>query len=207
MADTLPYMNGYGTITKVLEKIKTAATPPRFTQDFLATKLGLPGGTPRPVIPFLKRAGFLGSDGIPTELYRRFRNTAESKRAGAEALRTAYQRLYEMNEYAHELSDEKLKGLIVQATGMDANSPAVRAMVGSFKALRDFASFDAETERTEPEPEHEPAEATEGTRREAKEAPARIGLSYTINLNLPSTSDIAVFDAIFRSLRAHLLKG
>jgi hypothetical protein len=199
-------MNGYGTITKVLEKIKTAATPPRFTQDFLATKLGLPGGTPRPVIPFLKRAGFLGGDGIPTDLYKRFRNPTESRRAGAEALKTAYQRLYEMNEYAHELGDDKLKGLIVQATGMDAGSPAVRAMIGSFKALRDFASFESEPE-SETESAGEPAEPTESTRQEARATPARIGLSYTINLNLPSTSDIAVFDAIFKSLRANLLKG
>jgi hypothetical protein len=33
--------------------------------------------------------------------------------------------------------------------------------------------------------------------------PIRFG--YTINLNLPATSDIAVFDAIFKSLRDHLL--
>lgn len=69
----LPYINAYGNITKALERIKNAATPDRFTQDFLGTKLGLAGGSARPVIPFLKRVGFLGSDGIPTELYRRFR--------------------------------------------------------------------------------------------------------------------------------------
>jgi hypothetical protein len=31
-------------------------------------------------------------------------------------------------------------------------------------------------------------------------------LSYTINLNLPETSDIAVFNAIFASLRENLIK-
>lgn len=34
-----------------------------------------------------------------------------------------------------------------------------------------------------------------------------LNLSYTINLNLPATSDQAVFNAIFRSLREHLLNG
>lgn len=38
---TLPYVPAYGTITKVPEKIKTASTPPRFTQDFLATTLDI----------------------------------------------------------------------------------------------------------------------------------------------------------------------
>jgi Family of unknown function (DUF5343) len=58
----IPYIAGYGSITRALEGIKTAATRDRFTHDFLSTKLGLKGGTPRPVIPFLKRTGFLHSD-------------------------------------------------------------------------------------------------------------------------------------------------
>jgi hypothetical protein len=33
-----------------------------------------------------------------------------------------------------------------------------------------------------------------------------LSLGYTINLNLPATSDIAVFNAIFKSLREHLLR-
>jgi hypothetical protein len=32
-------------------------------------------------------------------------------------------------------------------------------------------------------------------------------LGYNINLNLPATSDIAVFNAIFKSLRENLLKA
>jgi len=54
----LPYVTAYGNITKVLEKIKSAETPGRFTQDFLATTLDMPGGSAKPVIPFLKRTGF-----------------------------------------------------------------------------------------------------------------------------------------------------
>ena len=34
---------------------------------------------------------------------------------------------------------------------------------------------------------------------------AGLRLGYTINLNLPATTDIAVFNAIFKSLREHLL--
>ena len=33
-----------------------------------------------------------------------------------------------------------------------------------------------------------------------------LNLAYTINLNLPATSDIAVFNAIFKSLKENLLK-
>lgn len=34
-----------------------------------------------------------------------------------------------------------------------------------------------------------------------------MNLGYTINLNLPATSDIAVFNAIFKSLRENLLRN
>ena len=33
----------------------------------------------------------------------------------------------------------------------------------------------------------------------------KINLSYTINLNLPVTKDIEVFNAIFKSLKQHIL--
>ena len=36
--------------------------------------------------------------------------------------------------------------------------------------------------------------------------PVKFGLSYQINLVLPKTDDIAVFNAIFKSLKDHLLK-
>ena len=47
----VPYVTAYGNIDKALERIQPAQTPTRFTQDFLATKLSLKGGSARPVIP------------------------------------------------------------------------------------------------------------------------------------------------------------
>lgn len=208
MADKLPYVTGYGVVTKALEKIKAAATPPRFTQDFLSTKLGLKGGSARPVIPFLKRAGFLGSDGVPSDVYKRFRNPTESGRAAATALRTAYRPLYDMNEYVHDLTDKDLRGLIVQATGAEPDSQTVKVILGSFKALKSFATFTDGEEQAQAEADEIPESKEEVTTGVAASAQAslKMGLSYTINLNLPATSDIAVFNAIFKSLRDHLLR-
>lgn len=81
----LPYVTAYGNITKALQAIQRASTPDRFTQDFLSTKLGLPGGSPKPVIPFLKRTGFLASDGTPTELYTRFPQSCLRWQRGSES--------------------------------------------------------------------------------------------------------------------------
>jgi hypothetical protein len=103
--------------------------------------------------------------------------------------------------------------VVVQVTGAEPQSTTVKAIVGSFKALKAFASFDGSADLSRPQggvaAEGKLAEATE-----IQDDPARfddqhlaggIKLGYTINLNLPATSEIAVFDAIFKSLREHLL--
>lgn len=208
-SEPVPYVNAYGNITKALERIKTASTPDRFTQDFLSTKLALKGGSARPVLPFLKRTGFVGTDGAPTSRYKRFRNSASSGAAAAEALRAGYQALYEINEYAHELSDDELKGVVVQATGAAEGSSTVRAIVGSFKALKAFATFDDGADDYELANEEDEEDEQEGQQErcdlDAEGLPRGLRLGYTINLHLPATSDVAVFNAIFKSLRENLL--
>jgi hypothetical protein len=204
---TLPYVTGYGHITKALEKVRAASTPARFTQDFLDTKLGLSSSSARAVIPFLKRTGFLGSDGVPTDLYRRFRNSSHSGAAAAEALRIGYKPLFEMNEYVHEAKDTELRGLIVQVTGAETDSQQVRVIPGSFKALKTFADFSAGTEAKGEQP-HEEVPGDEPDRHVGGDGagPRKINLGYTINLHLPATSEVAVFNAILKSLREHLLQ-
>lgn len=212
--EKLPYVVSTGSLTKVLTKIQAAATPARFTQDFLATKLGLPGGSAKPVIPFLKRTGFLGSDGTPTELYKRFRNQRQRGSAAAEALRTGYESLFQANEYAHELSDEDLRGLIVQLTGVEEGSRVLTAVVASFKALLEHAVFD-ETEGNNTDDSPSPVgdediddneSAPTSFQDETEALVGGLNIGYTINLHLPATSDIAVFNAIFKSLRENLLR-
>ena len=203
MADhNIPYVATYGNIARALEAMQKAQTPERFTQDFLATKLGLKGSRAKLVIPFFKKTGFLASDGTPTSLYRRFRNPSQTKTAAAEALRKGFAPLYEINEYAHDLSDSDLKGVVVQATGLDDSSSTIRMIIGSFKALRAFADFDItiqEDVNGQESADVKPSEEDLGL-------PVGLNLGYTINLHLPATSDIAVYNAIFKSLREHLLR-
>lgn len=205
---TLPYVPTYGSIAKALERIKSASTPERFTQDFLSTKLNLKGGSPKPVIPFLKRTGFLNSDGSPTELYKQFRNESLRGKAAADAIKKGFHSLYEINEYAHDLDEKELAGLIVQATGLDSKSSTVKIILGSFKALKSYANFETnvpETVKLPKTPKQEiPSTSSELPKQDGRPLDFRLG--YTINLNLPPTSDIAVFNAIFKSLREHLLE-
>ena len=190
----LPYINAPGNITKVLQKLKQAETPPQFTQDYLATTLDMPGGSAKPVIPFLKRTGFLTSDGTPTDLYKRFRNPAQSGAAAAEALKNGYKDLYTINEYIHDAKDPDLKGAVVQATGAEDSSKVVTAIVGSFKALKAFVETPLLSR-----------DDNIGSGGGDGKPPVGLQFGYTINLHLPATENVAVFNAIFKSLRDHLL--
>lgn len=209
MADAsskVPYLQAPGNIKRVLDKIQQATTPPKFTQDFLATTLDMSGGAARPIIPFFKRAEFLSSDGTPTELYKQFKNPSARGAAAAQGLRNAYSALYEVNEYVHDAKDPDLKGLILQVTGLEEDSKLVGAMVSSFKTFREYADFDADAVApSEGNEGHSDGNGALGMQQRLTLPQGNVQLGYTINLNLPATTDIAVFNAIFKSLREHLL--
>lgn len=211
MPANLPYVASPGSIKTALEKIRSAATPERVTKDFVSTVLQIKGGTGGNIPPFLKRIGFVGSDGAPTDLYRRFRNPATGGAAVADAIRLGYKDLLQANEYFYRLSDKELLALIVQVTGVEADNRAATLTLSAIKALKAFANFDAVDiagEGMEQKPVHEPA--PKGVNLPAYPSgngQVGLNLSYTINLNLPATADQAVFNAIFRSLKEHLLSG
>lgn len=208
----LPYMLAPGVLSRILDKITVAQQPERFTQDFLGSKLGFDGGSARPAIPFFKRIGLLASDGSPTQLYARFRNPSERGRAMAEALKIGYRNLFERNEYANSLNKDKLKNLVVEITGLEPDHQTVKAVTACFTTLNQIADFES-NERAEIVPTL-PAQQTETNNNKPHSPTAtpngeRLGLNlaHTINLNLPETRDIEVFNSIFRSLRENLLKG
>ncbi|MBX8469725.1 DUF5343 domain-containing protein [Pseudomonas sp. RIT778] len=206
MAKNYPaFVNATSAVSKILEKIKVAATPDRFTQDYLATELGFPGGGARAFIPLAKKLGLLGSDGTPTDLYRQFRNTnaATSKAAMAKAIKNAYSDVYARNEYAHSLSRADFEGLVVEMTGLEKGNGTVKAIVSTFEALKAFAEFKA-VDAEEPIISIEKKISESSSNEEYPDV--RLGLSYTINLVLPKTDDVSVFNAIFRSLRENLLR-
>lgn len=213
MAKNLPYVTSTTTLETMLDKITAASVPERFTQDFVSTKLSMKGGTARAIIPFIKKMGLVASDGSPTELYKEFRNHTKSGVVIAKALKNVYGELYEMNEYAHDLKDSDLIGLIVQATGAEKNSAVVQKTSATFKSLKKLANFEMDIDEIEPEQELNPEiptmqqiPITTNNNQYTSDSNEGINLSYTINLNLPATSDIEVFNAIFKSLKEHLLQ-
>jgi hypothetical protein len=203
MKTKLPYISYPGCIPRILSKIKDAQTPERFTSDFLETKLGFKGGSYQQFVPLAKKIGLLHTDGTPTDLYKKLRNSKTSKHSIAQAIRNGYKELFERNEYAYNLSAEELKGLVVEITGLEQKHPVVKLTCLTFETLKKEADFEAKPSEEHPKPE----DITDKPKGEKGDySDLGLNLSYTINLVLPKTDDPAVFNAIFRSLRENLLR-
>lgn len=204
---SLPYITSPGNIDKALLGIKNAAVPERVSQDFVKNILKIPGGSGDQMTTFLKKLGLTNSDGTPSDIYKKFRNPASSGAAIAAAIRIAYAPLYIRNEFMHELNDNDLLGLVVEETGEAHDSNPVKLTYNCIKHLKAFADFKASatgsgnqiTKIEDDTPPPHPNKDVGGKQ-------IGFNLGYTINLNLPATSDAAVFDAIFKSLRENLLR-
>ncbi len=205
---SLPYVTAPGNVAKALAGIKSAAVPERVSQDFVKNILKIPGGSGDQMTTFLKKIGFVASDGKPTDLYTRYRNPARAGGAVAEAIKRAYAPLYLRNEYVHTLSERELTGLVVEETGQPGDSSPVRNIVSCIKALRALADFSGDNGASD-------SQAVEVTQRVPTNEPMNeamrhgrgigLNLGYTININLPATADQAVFNAIFKSIKQNLL--
>jgi Family of unknown function (DUF5343) len=222
---SLPYVTAPGNVDRALLGIKQAATPPTVSQDFVKTILGIKGGSGNQMTAYLRKIGFAGPDGTPSSIYTRFRNPDPdvSGVAMAEALRIGYAALYTRNEYMHSLADEKLKGLVIEETGAGGDSMTATMIVSCIKALKKYAVYapkasalqvvDMQSHQKQHGASPNTGADTQGNGSGVSGSSQRgnegigLNLAYTINLNLPATSDIAVFNAIFKSLKENLLNN
>lgn len=165
------------------------------------------------MIPLLKRMVFLESDGSPTSLYDQFRNEETSGMAIAEGMKHAFSELFDKNEYVYTLSEKELLSLVVQITGGTKNDRKIKAIVRTFTILNGLADFESDTTS---QPEDEKKDKVSSIMKPSSDInPVHtIGadnvdfrVSYTINLNLPETTNPDVFNAIFKSLKENILKN
>jgi hypothetical protein len=165
----------------------------------------------RALIPLLKKLGFIDQANVPTESYRVYRDPSQSKKVMAEQIRNAYSDVYQANEYAHELDKEELISKLRTLTGAGEDDRNVPIVASTFLELAKLADFSLEDRSNnsdvsqEPPKKFEPEHFPESKSLPHKSHRTNFGISCTINLNLPATTDIEVFNAIFKSLRENIL--
>ena len=209
MAEYPPYVNAYNGIPALFKKVKTAAVPPKFTVDYLNTVLDLKSSSYRAMIPLLKKLGFIDPANVPTQAYKDFREDSISGNVMAERLKEAYKSLFQANEYAWKLGKGDLIAKLKSITGAAEDDQYIPAIAGTFLALSKLAHWEGaalkKKESTAEEAENS-GKGNDSRRREDEFVSGQLRLSYTINLNLPATTEIEVFNAIFKSLRENLLR-
>lgn len=203
------YTTAAGVLAKVVAKLIVSERPPRFTTDFLGSVLGSTGGSSRPIIPILKKAGFLRSDGVPTDIYAQFQSESKRSNAALEALRTGWPELFRRNQYAHRLERKATEDLFVEITGLKRDDPTFRAIISTYYVFQDYAK-DATGLDEDPQPSEiggpgstSPLEMREEPKHSS--GGLKLGLVNQVSIVLPETTDINVYNAIFRSLKENLL--
>lgn len=192
-----PYMMSNNKIQPIITKIQQAARPAKFTLDFLRT-LGFTSTNDRAFIPLAKKLGFLMEDGTPTPIYDQLKDSTLTAKVLATQIRILYADLFAINTELQRAPENEIKGAISRVTGKDEEG--VIRIYNTFKALCSIADF---SENISHSPVPEKVEET---------ASVAIPLSnrknefhYNIQIHLPATTDVSVYNAIFKSLKDNLL--
>jgi hypothetical protein len=109
MALTNAYVQVYGQLPEIFQRISQGQAPNKFTTQHLKD-IGFTSSNYRAIIPLLKALGFLSADGSPTPRYHEYRNSAQSKKVMAEALREAYGDLFTITATPASKDRELIEG-------------------------------------------------------------------------------------------------
>lgn len=194
-----PYMMSNNKITPILEKIQQAARPQKFTNEVLRS-LGFTSTNDRAFIPLAKKLGFLSDDGTPTPLYDQLKDKTTSRQIFATQIKSLYSELFAINVEIHKASENEIKGAISRVTGKDENG--VNRVYNTFKALCNNADFENATIIEQP-----PQDGTPEVNAKTETTIPLLSsqFHYNIQIHLPATTDISVYNAIFKSLKDNLL--
>lgn len=217
MADSFPYLIAVSRTGELLKAIQNAQAPERFTVKFLED-LGYKSTNDRLFIGFLKALKFLDSNGIPTQRYFKYLDVNESKFTLAEGIRDAYDELFKVNKEAHKLNKADLTGKLKSLTQGKLSKSVLDSIARTFAEVVKLAEFTVYPPVLNPVDNHnesedkkqvedEKAKPSGADRHKKPHGESRLidSLNYRIEIVLPPSRDKAVYDAIFRSLKEHLL--
>lgn len=201
---TKRYLTGTKNLPAIMRKIVDGTAPKKFTIAHLKS-IGFKSSNDQGVLPLLKDLRFLSDDGTPLERYHSYRDASRSRAVMAEALRDAYGDLFHINEKPGPADRAAIQGKIKSENNV--SDRVAQMSTATFYAFLGLADLDA----AEDPPPRRDSEEGEGERPDPQSGqrspnpPAHIALRYNLEIHLPASKDIAVYNAIFRSLKEHLL--
>lgn len=199
------YVQSYGQLPEVFRRISEGQAPDKFSRQHLKD-LGFASSNSRAVIPLLKDLGFLAADGTPTSRYHDYRDHSRSRAVLGTALREAYADLFTIKANPTTADRKLIEGKFKSTH--NASERLAQLMASTFYSLLSIADLpSASTASVQPAAPSEvnTPVASEKTSERKPINVAPPGLHYNIQIHLPATKDVEVFNAIFKSLREHLI--
>jgi hypothetical protein len=157
----------------------------------------------------MKALGFLTADGVPTKRYQDYRNHSLSKRVMGEAVKDAYSDLFLIKSNPTAKDKPLIEGKFKSYN--NASDNAAKLMGKTFYALLDLSELDFDDKKLQGEKVHKiVTDKAETPKTEPIKnnniIPSNLGLHYNIQIHLPATKDVEVYNAIFKSLKEHLIE-
>lgn len=204
MSSSLPYMASVTNVPAILDRMRGAGTPPRFTHDFLKASLGFASSSDRAFIKILKQLNFLDADGTPTSRYNEFKGS-NGNQALAKGLRDGWSSLFLADQNIHTKNPSLIQSTVKSVTG--ASDAVSKKIASTFKALADIADWTnlayPETETSAGTVEMTTQGLPNGESKPSEDGGIR--LHHDIHIHLPPTSDVSVYRAIFQAIKAELI--
>ena len=209
MALTNTYVLPSGRIPDLFQKIRDGQPPERFTTQHLKD-WGFTSTNDRAFIALLKALGFLSSDGRPTQRYSDYRDHTRSKAVLGEGMKEAYGDIFLIKEHPTEADRAAIQGKFKSFHNTSDNNASI--MTRTFMALLPLADLTKKgtppappkDEKVQPKERRKKSESDQDEEQDGLQFRAP-GLHYNIEIHLPATKDVEVHNAIFKSLREHII--
>ena len=200
------YLTTVANLPGIFRKIIEGVAPEKFNREHLAG-IGFAGSNDRAVIPLLKELGFLTAEGSPTARYHAYRDKSQSAVVLGEAILEAYGDLFTINENPTSNDREAIEGKFKSTH--NATDRVAQLQAATFLALLKLADIKGARKGASslkgPQTDDEPEREREAVPTTVLAKPSAVGLRYNIEVHLPPTKDVEVYNAIFKALREHLL--
>lgn len=148
-------------------------------------------------------------DGKPTQRYNDYRDHSRSKKVLGSALKEAYGDIFLIKAKPTKDDSTAIEGKFKSFHNTSVNIAGL--MTKTFLSLIELADIsDSSVAKTESVKEQSKREVSEPvvevlTEGNANPLAQTLGLRYNIEIHLPPTKDVEVYNAIFKSIKEHLL--
>ena len=213
MALTASYLTSVKNLESILNSIITARAPERFTTKFLED-LGFKSSTDRLIVGILKALGLLDEGGVPTQRYFEFLDQSQSKKVIAVGIQEAYEDLFNLRIDAQNMNNDEIKNKLKTLTQGQKSERVIEQMALTFRALCHYAEWNGHdtikvSKEVEEEQDMNIDESVQNNtilkEKVVTGKEKKMELHYNIQVHLPETTNMAVYDAIFQSLKRHLI--